>query len=91
MAGVKIENGSGRRCKEGKATGQRYDKGERRFKHVGKGAHPVFEFHDSEPKTWVGKCPSTLSERDRTKLLNEAIGAPNCDRHLPVPKKLYVV
>lgn len=70
---------------------RRYDKGERRFKHVGKGAHPVIEFDDSEPRKWIGKCPSTLSEADRTTLLNEAIGAPNGDRELSVPKRLYVV
>ena len=46
-------------AKKEKATGRRYDKGERRFKHVGKGAHPVIEFDDSEPKKWVGKWPST--------------------------------
>jgi hypothetical protein len=70
---------------------RRYDKGERRYKHVGKGAQPVIEFDDSEPKKWVGKCPATLSEADRAGLLNEAITAPNGDRDLPVPKKLYVV
>lgn len=70
---------------------RRYDKGERRFKHVGKGAQPVIEFDDSEPRKWVGECPSTLSEADRITLLNEAIGAPNGDRELPVAKRLYVV
>jgi len=69
----------------------RYDKGERRFKHVGKGSAPIIEFDDSDPKKWVGKCPSTLTEADRTTLLNEAIGVPNGDRDLPVRKKLYVV
>jgi hypothetical protein len=50
-----------------------YDKGERRFKHVGRGKEPVIEFDDSQPKKWVGKCPSTLSEEDQSNLLNEAI------------------
>jgi hypothetical protein len=68
-----------------------YDKGERRFKHVGKGPDPVIEFDGSQPKKWVGKCPSTLSEVDRGNLLNEAIAAPNGDRELAAPKKLYVV
>lgn len=70
---------------------RRYDKGERRFKHVGKGPEPVIEFDDSQPKKWVGKCPNTLSGEDRTNLLKEAIAAPNGDRDLAVPKKLYVV
>jgi len=68
-----------------------YDKGERRLKHVGKGPDPVIEFDDSQPKKWIGKCPSTLSEEDRATLLNEAVAAPNGDRDLPIAKKLYVV
>jgi hypothetical protein len=70
---------------------RRYDKGERRFKHVGKGPEPTIEFDDRNLKKWVGKCPSTLSPEDRERLLNEAIAAPNGDRELPLPKNLYVV
>ena len=68
-----------------------YDKGERRFKHVANGPLPVIEFDDGNPKKWVGKCPSTLAEADRRRLLGEAIAAPNGDRELEAPKKLYVV
>ena len=77
--------------KEGQEPKRRYDRGERRFKHVGKDPDPIIEFDDSEPKKWVGKCPSTLSEADRSRLLNEAVAAPNGDRELPVPKRVYVV
>ena len=70
---------------------RQYDKGERRFKHVGRGPEPAIEFDNSDPKKWVGKCPSTLSEADRTRLLSEGIAAPNGDRDLAPPKKLYVV
>lgn len=72
-------------------TGRRYDKGERRFKHVGKGPTAVIEFDARDPQKWVGKCPSTISEEDRARLLNEAIAVSNGDRELPVAKKLYVV
>jgi len=75
----------------GAAPNRRYDKGERRYKHVGKGAEPIIEFDNSEPKRWIGKVPSTLTQAERTALLNEAIAAPNGDRDLPVPKRLYVV
>lgn len=68
-----------------------YDKGERRFKHVGRGSEPTIEFDASDPKKWVGKCPATLGQVDRERLLNEAVAAPNGDRDLGVPKKLYVV
>jgi len=70
---------------------RKYDKGERRYKHVGRVANPVIEFDDGQPKKWVGKCPSILVEADRSRLLNEAIAAPNSDRELDVPKRLYVV
>lgn len=70
---------------------RRYDKGERRFKHVSRGRDPIIEFDNSDPKKWVGKCPSILSEADRNLLLTEAIPAPNGDRELAVPKKLYAV
>ena len=75
----------------GSALDRRYDKGERRYKHVGKGPVPTIEFVGSDPKRWIGKCPSTLSEADRARLLNEAVAASNGDRESPVPKKLYVV
>jgi hypothetical protein len=63
-----------------------YDKGERRFKHVGRGPDPVIDFDDSQPKKWVGKCPSTLSEVDRRNLLNEAIAAPTATENSPLPR-----
>jgi hypothetical protein len=70
---------------------RRYDKGERRFKHVGKGPEPMIERDNGKPKRKIGKCPSTVLEPERTRLLNEAIAAPNGDRELDCPKTLYVV
>ncbi len=70
---------------------RKYDKGERRFKHVSNGPEPVIEFDDNNPKKWIGKCPNTITDVERRRLLNEAIGAPNGDRELDVPKRLYVV
>lgn len=70
---------------------RRYDKGERRYKHVGTGAMPEIEFNLSNPRMWIGKCPSTLTSDDHVRLLNEAIPGRNGDRDLPFPKKLYVV
>ncbi len=72
-------------------TSRKYDKGERRHKHVGKGSLPIIAFDSGVPKKWVGKCPSTLLEADCARLLNEALAAPNGDRELEAPKKLYVV
>jgi hypothetical protein len=70
---------------------RRYDKGERRQKHVGQGAEAVIEFRNGNPKMRIGKCPSTFTEADRERLLQEAIPGPNGDRDLQVPKRLYVV
>ena len=68
-----------------------YDKGERRFKHVGKGPLPHIEFDTGHPKKGIGKCPNTLSQAERERLLNEAIPGPNGDRDVTYAKKLYVV
>ena len=72
---------------------RRYDKGERRLKHVGKGPLPTIEIDDDNPKKVVGKCPSPkyLDDATRDALLDAAIAAPNGDRELTAPKKLYVV
>ena len=68
-----------------------YDKGERRYKHVGRGAAPVIEFVRGNPRMWIGKCPNSLSEEDRVRLVNEAIAGGNGDRDIAFPKKIYAV
>ena len=71
--------------------GRCYDKGERRYKHVGKGDLPEIAFDPGNPRKWVGKCPATLTAQDHAKLLEEAIPGRNGDRDLSFPKKLYAV
>jgi hypothetical protein len=68
-----------------------YDKGERRFKHVGKGDQPYIEFDPGQPRRWIGKCPTSHTDADRAKLLGEAIEAPNDSSELDFAKTLYVV
>lgn len=70
---------------------RRYDKGERRRKHVGRGAEPEIEFVPGNPRMWIGKCPNTLTPDDHVRLVNEAIPGSNGDRELSFPKKLYTV
>ena len=70
---------------------RRYDKGERRYKHVGRTNQPEIAFTPGNPRMWVGKCPNTLDEADRERLVNEAIPGSNGDRDLPFPKKIYAV
>lgn len=52
---------------------------------------PTIEFDRTQPKKWIGKCPSTLSAQGRQTLLDEAIAASNGDRELDVPRRVYVV
>lgn len=73
------------------APQRRYDKGERRHKHVGRGDDPVIEFVRDNPRRWIGKCPRTLTPEDHTRLVNEAIPGDNGDRELGFAKKLYTV
>lgn len=70
---------------------RRYDKGERRYKHVGQTAEPEIEFISGNPRMWVGKCPNTLSHDDHVRLVNEAIAGRNGDREVSFHKKLYTV
>ena len=78
---------------DGKAEEQprRYDKGERRRKHVSNGTEPEIEFVPGSPKMWIGKCPRTLTHDDHVRLVNEAIPGKNGDREVSFQKKLYVV
>jgi hypothetical protein len=73
------------------AGGRRYDKGERRFKHVGKGSKPSIQFDEREPRRWVGKCPENIPDAQKQALLDRAVAAPNGDREAAYPKLLYVV
>ena len=68
-----------------------YDKGERRYKHVGRGSTPEIQFVRGNPRMWVGKCPTSLSAEDHVRLINEAIAGSNGDRDISFPKKIYTV
>lgn len=70
---------------------RRYDKGERRHKHVGKGVEPEIQFVSGNPRMWIGKCPGALTHDDHVRLVNEAIPANNGDREISFPKKVYAV
>lgn len=71
-------------------SGPVYDKGERRYKHVGRNPYPEFKNED-DPKRIVGLCPNNLTESDNQSLLNEAIPGANGDRSIDFPKRLFVV
>lgn len=85
-----MEIGSSRE-KDAEPSSRRYDKGERRFKHVGREPYAVIEFVDDNPKMAVGKCPNNLDTNACELILSDAIDGSNGDRDLPFPKKLYAV
>jgi hypothetical protein len=72
-------------------TGRKYDKGEKRHKHEGRGSLPEFRTFSDDPKRIEGLCPRNMTLELRESLLNEAIAAPNGDREADYPKYLYVV
>jgi hypothetical protein len=70
---------------------RRYDKGERRLKHVGSSSVAAIVFEAGNPKKATGKCPNTIGPEKRQELLDSAIPGPNGDRVLDVAKNLYAV
>ncbi len=70
---------------------RKYDKGEKRYKHEGRGADPEIRFFKDQPKRHVGLCPTGMPAELRLQLLNEAIPVPQGDRDINYDKYLYVV
>ena len=70
---------------------RRYDKGERRRKHVGQGSSPELRAVGGSPRHMRGLCPATIGEGERLRLLNRAVPLPDPERELPGPKRLYAV
>jgi hypothetical protein len=70
---------------------RKYDKGEKRLKHEGRGPEPEIQFFKNRPRRFIGKCPAGMAPELRERLLNEAISGPTGDRDIDYPKYLYVV
>ncbi len=70
---------------------RKYEKGERRFKHVGTQARPTFRRERFRPRHWIGLCPNNFSATDLQRLIDEALPAPNGDRDLDFAKRLHIV
>jgi hypothetical protein len=76
---------------QGNSPLRKYDKGEKRFKHEGRGTDPEIRFHKDDPKRCVGLCPAGMPADLRVKLLNEAIPEPAGDRDIDYARSLLVV
>lgn len=59
-------------------TGPVYDKGDRRYKHVGRNPYPEFR-SENDPRRIVGLCPNNVAHADHQCLLQEAIPDSNGD------------
>src|ERR1051326_6947403 len=70
---------------------RRYDKDERRMKHVGSSSAAEIVFEHDNPRRAIGKCPNTVDPSTRQALLEMAIPGPNGDRTLEVAKRVYAV
>jgi len=70
---------------------RRYEKGERRRKHVGRTDQAEFVRSSDRPNEWVGLCPNNIPDEDRDCVLNAAVPVSNGDRNLIPPKRLYAV
>lgn len=73
-----------------KANGERkYDKGERRFKHVGRAAEATID--DGNPKKVVGKCPNDIADSKKVEILATAVAASTEEKNEPFPSRMFAV
>lgn len=68
-----------------------YEKGENRYKHVGKSEYPEIYIKNDNPKYKIGKCPKGISDETKNRLLAEALPIPNSDGEVDFPERLHVV
>jgi hypothetical protein len=74
-----------------KSTANRvYDRGEGRFKHVGRSPYPEIVINDGNPKKPIGKCPNNFPNAERQQLLDSAIPWPEGSDD-EEPANLYAV
>lgn len=72
------------------ASSLKYDKGDRRKKHVGRSAVPVIEVDGSQPRKFVGKCPKGL-EKTAEEILRKSLPGMVGDRRGGYHKHRYAV
>src|SRR5262245_24143641 len=70
---------------------RRYDKGERRNKHVGRSSEPELASIEGTPRHVIGRCPNDIADEEKLRLLNQAIPLNDPDRNAPSAKRLYAV
>ncbi len=68
---------------------RKYDKGEKRLKHVGPSAEATVD--TGNPKKVVGKCPNNIPDDKKLEVLNSAIAESPEERNLPFPARMFAV
>jgi hypothetical protein len=83
-------NGGGQALAPTLSAAFKYDKGDRRKKHVGAASHAVVEFDDRQPRKLVGKCPRGL-EKQAAQILAKSIPSCSSARRGNYAKHRYAV
>jgi hypothetical protein len=68
---------------------RKYEKGEKRFKHVGRSATASVD--EGNPKKVVGKCPNNIPDATKEAVLQTAIPDASPDRNNPFPWRMFAV
>lgn len=72
------------------ATPQRqYEKGEKRYKHVGKAAEATID--EGNPAKVVGKCPNNITDQVKLRVLKGAIAELPAEANEPFPSRMFAV
>jgi hypothetical protein len=74
--------------KEGPSR-RKYEKGEKRLKHVGSTATATVD--DGNPKKVIGKCPNNIPDATKEAVLQTAIPELSADRDVDFPWRLFAV
>ncbi len=72
-----------------KTPQREYEKGEKRYKHVGKSAEATID--DGNPAKVVGKCPNNIADPIKRQVLNEAIAELAAEAIEPFPSRMFGV
>lgn len=75
--------------KGAKAPQREYDKGERRYKHVGKSAEATID--DGNPAKVIGKCPNNIADPVKLTVLKDAIAELPAEANELFPSCMFAV
>lgn len=77
------------RMSSAEAPQRKYEKGEKRFKHVGKSAEASVD--DGNPKKVIGKCPNNIADSVKLQVLKTAIAELPDEANETFPSRMFAV